>query len=360
MPEFRPNRLNSVVDEMNTCTACATCLVTCDVFQVLQWDSSSPRGRVQLAYGLYKGEIEPDNSVLTRIYQCTKCGMCEQECPSSVKLLDIFEAARHDLFEMGYRLEKYEKFSNKIMTEGNPYNGEEPRWKIFGKEPKERAEVAYFMGCKVAFQEKEMGRATIGLLEHLGVDYTLLDETCCGAPLVNAGVSDEKIREIAEKNVNEIAKRGVKKVIFSCPSCMISFKDSYSRFIDLPFEMEHEVEFFQNFGLELKHTDEKVTYHDPCHLGRHYGIYDEPRKLIAGLPDIDFQEMEHSRENALCCGAGGSMKLADKDLGVKIGEIRMKEAGERTVITACPNCKNNLAISGKVKSVSELLYENLK
>jgi Fe-S oxidoreductase len=357
---FKPKRLNSVVDEMNTCTACATCLVTCDVFQVLQWDSSSPRGRVQLAYGLYTGEIEPDNSVLTRIYQCTKCGRCEQECPSSVKLLDIFDAARHDLFEAGYRLENYEKFGNKILSEGNPYNGEEPRWKVFGKEPKERAEVAYFMGCKVAFQEQEMGRATIGLLEHLGVDYTLLDETCCGAPLVNAGVPDEEIEKIARRNVGEIAKRGVKTVIFSCPSCMISFKDIYSGFMELPFEVKHEVEFFREYGMELKHTDEKVTYHDPCHLGRHYGIYDEPRELITRVPDIDFVEMENSREKALCCGAGGSMKLADKGLGVKIGRIRMEEAGERTVITACPNCKNNLAISGRVKSVSELLYENLK
>jgi len=358
--KFVPEKLNDVVDEMNTCTACATCLVTCDVFQVLQWDSSSPRGRVQLAYGLYKGEIEPDNSVLTRMYQCTMCGRCVQECPSSVRLTDIFDAARHDLYEAGYRLENYEKFSNKILTEGNPYNGEEPRWKIFGREPKERAEVAYFMGCKIAFKEREMGEATIGLLEHLGVDYTLLDETCCGAPLVNAGVSDDEIRKIAERNVEEIAKRGVKKVIFSCPSCMMSFKDVYSKFMDLPFELQHEVEFFQDYDIELKHTGEKVTYHDPCHLGRHYGIYDEPRELIARIPDIDFVEMENSRENASCCGAGGSMKLADKELGVKIGKNRVEEAAGRTIITACPNCKNNLKISGRVKSVSEILYENLK
>ncbi len=357
--------LEEYVSEMMQCTSCSFCTVTCPVMNVLLTDASSPRGRVQIAYGLYTGELEPDKSVAKRLYECTTCGMCDSTCPSGVHIVDVIKAARKVVYPQ-LAVEKQKNFAGNISEKGHTYGEEkEPIWAFTGFAPKEKAEVAYFMGCKVSAETGHaQGIAAVNLLKYLEENFTTLDEVCCGAPLVNVGAPEEKIRAQMEKNLGEIRKRGVKKVLFSCPSCYYMFAKVYPNHTDVSdIEFQHIVEYLDEKGLKPEDFEagtEPITYHDPCHLGRVFGVYDAPRNLIKSIPNADYKEMEHNRESSLCCGAGGSLALYEPSLTKKMADRRIAEAGERTIVSACPNCIGNFSKHTKAISIEELLWDMLR
>ncbi len=356
--------LEDYVDQMMQCTSCSFCTVTCPVMNVLLTDASSPRGRVQIAYGLYTGELEVDESATQRLYECTTCGMCDHTCPSGVHIVDVIKAARKVVYPE-HAVEKQRTFADNITEKEHTYGElKEPIWAFTGHAPKERSEIAYFMGCKITAETgHKQGIAAVNILDRLGVDFTTLNEVCCGAPLMYMGVSEDRIRKQMEKNINEIRKRGVKKVLFSCPSCYYMFEKVYPKYTDVSdIEFQHIVEFLDG---KLSPDDfeagtEPITYHDPCHLGRTFNIYEEPRNLIKLIPDADYAEMEHNRENSLCCGAGGSLALYEPSLTKKMADRRVAEAGERTVVSACPNCVGNFSKHTNAMSIEELLWTKLK
>jgi len=142
--------LENYLDQMMQCTSCSFCTVTCPVMNVLLTDASSPRGRVQIAYGLYTGELELDESAAQRLYECTTCGMCDHTCPSGVHIVDVIKAARKVVYPE-FSVEKQRTFADNITEKEHTY-GElrEPIWAFTGHAPKEKAEVAYFMGCKIS------------------------------------------------------------------------------------------------------------------------------------------------------------------------------------------------------------------
>ncbi len=356
--------LEEYVDQMMQCTSCSFCTVTCPVMNVLLTDASSPRGRVQIAYGLYTGELELDESASKRLYECTTCGMCDHSCPSGVHIVDVIKAARKVVYPE-FSVEKQRSFVNNIGEKGHTYGeAKEPVWAFTGHEPKENAEIAYFMGCKITAESGHaQGIAAVRILEHLNEDFTTLNEVCCGAPLMYMGAPEEKIRAQMEKNMAEIRKRGVKKVIFSCPSCYYMFSKVYPKYVDISdIEFQHIVEYLDG-KLDMDDFDsgtEPITYHDPCHLGRTFGVYEEPRKLIKLIPDADYMEMEHNRENSLCCGAGGSLALYEPSLTKKMAERRVSESDGRIIVSACPNCVGNFSKHTKAMSIEELLWNKMK
>ena len=356
--------LDKYVDQMMQCTSCSFCTVTCPVMNVLLTDASSPRGRVQIAYGLYTGELEKDESVAMRLYECTTCGMCDHTCPSGVNVVDVIKAARKEVYEE-FAVEKQRSYTKNIGEHGHTYGpGKEAPWEFTGHAPKEKAEIAYFMGCKITAETGHGQRiAAINLLEHIGADFTTLDEVCCGAPLLYMGAGDERIKAQMEKNMEELRKRGVKKVLFSCPSCYYMFNDIYPKYTDTSdIEFQHIVSYLDGKldSSEFEAGTEPITYHDPCHLGRTFGIYDEPRNLIKLIPDADYMEMKDNRENSLCCGAGGSLALYEPSLTKKMADRRVDQAEGRTVVSACPNCVGNFSKHTKTLSIEELLWKRLR
>jgi Fe-S oxidoreductase len=162
-----------------------------------------------------------------------------------------------------------------------------------------------------------------------------------------------------ERNVRSAADLGVEEVVFSCAGCYRMFKEEYPKFVDVPFKVRHISEFLADKDLKLKPLDKELTYHDPCHLGRHSGVYDAPRKLLSKIPGARFKEMPHNRETALCCGGGGGVRSAYPDLSGKVAARRVDEAAFADVlVTTCPFCVSNLRV-GKENSSSKVEIKDL-
>jgi fumarate reductase (CoM/CoB) subunit B len=201
------------------------------------------------------------------------------------------------------------------------------------------------VGCTGAYRNRSTVDATISILEKAGVDYTLLDEVCCGSVMQRVGWNDEDMVNLMERNVKAIADVGVDEVIFSCAGCYRMFKEEYPKFVDVPFKVLHVSEFLRDKDLKLKPLAKRVTYHDPCHLGRHCEVYEAPRELLAKVPEIDFKEMPRNRDTSRCCGGGGGVRSAYPELSGDIAGGRVKEAEIADIlVTSCPFCVNNLKL----------------
>ena len=142
-------------------------------------------------------------------------------------------------------------------------------------------------------------------MDKLGVDYTTVDEICCGSVMQRVGWDIEDVKRYMQKNVDAITSMGVKTLVLSCAGCYRMFKEEYPKFVDVPFEVKHMTEFLAEQELKLKPMEGVVTYHAPCHLGRHAGVYDAPRKVISLIPGIEFKAMEFNKATSHCCGGGG-------------------------------------------------------
>lgn len=351
---MKTEHVKEYLKELITCTQCGYCKEVCPVFEDLGWDSSSARGRVALAYGLYMGDIEPDDSVLERLFQCTTCEDCKRRCPSKTEVVKAVEAIRKDLNEAGFALDIHKKIMNNIEKYNNPYAEETARSEVLGEQPKQ-AELAYFAGCTATYRNKEIADAAVSILKKLGAEYTILNEVCCGSVLQRTGFSDEKLKKLVDANIKAIEETGAKKVLFSCAGCLRMFKKEYKEFHNFDFEPLHFTEWLADQEFNLKPYPKTVTYHDPCHIGRHIGIYEAPRKLINRIPEIKFQEMEFKEDQARCCGGGGGVRSAYPELAQEIAGNRVKQAEfAEVLLNTCPFCLNTL------KFGNEKLNQNIE
>jgi Fe-S oxidoreductase len=347
---IKAERAKKLEKEMLTCTFCGFCKSVCPYFEDNQWDPSVARGKVILAYGLVRREIPADESVVQRLYQCTTCKDCERRCPSNIKVVDIVEAARADLVEAGCILPAHKKIVENIKKTKNPY-GETTKID-FGIPPK-KAEIGYFVGCTARYRLPEIAKHTISILNKLGVDFTLVDEACCGSTLQRIGSKERDVTRLMKANVDAIKKLGVKKVIFTCAGCLRMFKEQYPKYVDVPFEVEHLVQYLANRDLKLRPLRKRITYHDPCHIGRHLKIYEEPRKLLKMIPEATYVELKENRDTARCCGGGGGVRSAEPDAAQRIASRRVKSASEIAdlLVTACPFCVTNLRFGNEIVKV---------
>jgi len=247
--------------------------------------------------------------------------------------------------------EPYKRLSSRIKKDRNPYG--EPKenrnkW-AEGLDISEKADTVLFVGCTLCYRRMEIPIATAKILKKLGVPFSILsDEWCCGSPLFRTGETT-LAEEMARHNVE--ALKEAKTVLTSCAGCARVLKDDYPKILgNLPFEVLHFTEFLYSLAKEGKLKPEKkifkkVTYHDPCHIGRHLGIYDEPRKVLKSIPGIQLREMYPTRENAWCCGAGGGLKISHSELAIEIATDRLghaKEVDAEAIVSSCPFCKTNI------------------
>ena len=179
------------------------------------------------------------------------------------------------------------------------------------------------------------------------------DEYCCGSPLLRTGQT-EIISDLVKHNVEEFKKREVKRIVYTCAGCYRTSLIDWPKYYDVPFEIIHKTQYLQElvnkgyFKLEknkLAPLEKIVTYHDPCHLGRHIGtIYDAPRTVLNAIPKLELVEMKRSKEKARCCGAGGGVKAGMPDLALDMSKKRLEDAlstGSFTLVTSCPFCLTN-------------------
>jgi len=347
---IKAERAKRLEKEMLTCTFCGFCKSVCPYFEDNQWDPSVARGKVILAYGLGRKEIPADQSVVERLYQCTTCKDCERRCPSNIKVVDIVEAVRADLVEAGCVLPAHKRVIDNVRKTKNPY-GETAAIDL--GVPIKEAEVGYFVGCTARYRLPEIAKHAISILKKLNVDFTLVEEVCCGTTLQRIGAKEREITRLMKANVDAAKKLKVKRLLFTCAGCLRMFKEQYPKFLEVPFEAEHIVQFLARHNLHLKPLPKRIAYHDPCHLGRHLKIYDEPRKVIGMIPEAKLVEFAETKDTARCCGGGGGVRAADPQAAQRIASRRVKAASEIAdmIVSACPFCVTNLRFGNEIVKV---------
>ena len=357
------------------CYQCGICDVVCPWNRVRQF---SMRKIVrQATFGLT--EIEDED-----IWRCTTCGTCPSRCPRGVNQIEIGVSLRRIATEYGVFPDSVNPIitvSDSLRAAGNPFNMDRSKraeWAtdLGVKTFTEGMEILYFPGCYLSYDPrmKKVAAATAKILNQAGVDYGILGEkeVCCGESIRKTG-NEEIFRQLAKENIKTFIDQGVKKILVSSPHCYHTFKNEYPEF-NVHFEVVHISEYLQelfNTGRlqPVREYEQKITYHDPCYLGRHNGIYDQPRNVLKQVPGAQFSEMAENRQNSFCCGGGGGRIWMETPKGERFSDLRLQHAvatGATTLVTACPYCLTNFTDSslgledGKqiaIKDITEVIAE---
>jgi Fe-S oxidoreductase len=342
--------LEAVKRELMTCTYCGFCKSVCPSFQENTWDPSVARGRMILAYGLLNKEIPADQSVVDYLFKCTTCKDCERRCPSKVQVVDVVERARRDLVANGIMLPKHREVAESVLRHGNPYGEKLGAKEALGGGDR-KGDIVYFAGCTAAFRNPAVAKSTMSIIRKLEGNVRLSDEKCCGSVLQRIGRPEEEVVELMERNVAAMEAEGADTAVFSCAGCYRMFKEEYPRHVKVSFKVKHISEFLAEKAPRLAEKKVKVTYHDPCHLGRHSGVYDAPRQVIRSIPGVEFREMPRHKETAACCGGGGGVRSAFPEDAKHIAARRVDEADfADLLVTCCPFCVSNLKAGAGEKS----------
>jgi len=337
-------------DVFKLCFQCGLCDAVCP------WNKVRPFSMRKLireaAFGLT--EIEGED-----LWRCTTCGTCPAQCPRGVKQIDVSVALRrvateYEVFPASVKSARTARAS--LISEGNPLQGDRKKrseWAkgISVKPFTDDMEALYFVGCYLSYDPrmKKVAVATANILNKAGVKFGILGdkESCCGESIRKTG-SEEVFKNLAKQNIKTFIDAGVKKIIVSSPHCYHTFKNEYPEFM-VNFEVVHMsqyvLELINEGRLELSNEYEnKVTFHDPCYLGRHNDVYDEPRDLLNKVKGLELIEMENSGKNSLCCGGGGGRIWMDTPQKERFSDIRLKQAkavGATVLATSCPYCITN-------------------
>ncbi|HEX9575823.1 MAG TPA: (Fe-S)-binding protein [Myxococcales bacterium] len=321
------------------------------------------------------GGVLPDET----IWACTTCGWCEQACPVFIEHLPrIVDMRRHlVLMESRFPDEAARVFKG-METQGNPWgmgSNRRAEWcadlgvrtAASVKEAAENFEWLFFVGCAGSFDErqKKVSRAIVKILQAAKVDFVILgeEETCNGDSARRLG-NEYLFQSLAQQNVETLNRYGVKKIVTQCPHCFNTLGNEYPQFGG-HFKVLHHSEVIAQLVEEgrLKpgevQLEEPVTYHDSCYLARHNGISEAPRQALVSI-GVKVKEMDRSRTETFCCGAGGGRMWLEETIGQRINQNRVNEAaltlGEKGIVaTSCPFCltmiKDGISETGRAESM---------
>ena len=360
-----PEGVNSfgerIDNELLACICCGFCRLGCPTFSVTHRESKNARGRNVLAFNYLNGTVEPSKEFIESFYTCATCQSCTYFCPAQVKVDEIVEGVREKLYKDGLTPESVLAVRNNIQTTGNVYaSAREDRIDIYPSALKQlaqdaklkpQAETLLFMGCVPSYLDMKMVPSLIQPLDAAGVDYTTLatNEGCCGFPLFLMG-DREGFKANGEKLMEKIKATGAKELVTPCAGCYKTFTKLYPEIGDLGLDIYHSVHYLEKLitdgRIKLKgDLGKKVTYHDPCDLGRAFKIFEEPRNILKHVPGLEYVEMGRNRLQARCCGAGGGIQAKDPELAVAIAAERVRDAmavGAEIIVSGCAACKDNL------------------
>jgi len=362
-------------DTFKFCYQCGTCDAVCPWNHVRQF--LVRRIVNQAKFGVVPFESED-------IWICATCGRCPQRCPRGVEIIDVMRALRRLMIPDGVvpaSIPSLRSVMTNYASVGNPW-GQEPddraKWAqdLGVKEFNEETELLYFPCCYPSYDPRlrKIAQATATILNKAEVDFGILGskEQCCGESIRKAG-NETLFKRLARENIKTFVEHGVKKILLSSPHCFHTFKNEYPEF-KASFEVVHMSQYVFELINEgrlpiTKEYGKKVTYHDPCYLGRHNGIYDEPRAILQKIPGLDLVEMADAREDSLCCGMGGGRIWMETEKNERFSNLRIEQAiavGAEVLATFCPYCVfaledsrlvTNHADDIEIKDITEILLE---
>ncbi|MER0079548.1 (Fe-S)-binding protein [Corynebacterium sp. KPL2830] len=390
--DITPGSWKMLLDS-TACTECGRCQELCPA-----WNTDKPLSPKKVMMDLRQGALDNYNpheglDVLSMagvidddvLWSCTNCGACVDQCPTDIEHIDHIADLRRFkvLAESDFPSELTGLFKN-METKGNPWgrnNSERRAWidearadgievPIIGEDAADFSDMEYLLwvGCAGAYDDngRRTTRAVVDLLHTAGVKFGVLStgETCTGDPARRAG-NEFLFQMMAQQNVETLnnafegVPEGQRKIITTCPHCFNTIRNEYPDF-DGHFDVFHHTQLLNRLVREkllqpVPRTPENrkpITYHDPCFLGRHNKVFDPPRELLEAT-GVELREMDKSRDEAFCCGAGGARMFMEEKLGSRINEFRTEQAletGAEEIATGCPFC--NVMMTGGVKSLA--------
>tara|TARA_B100001540_G_scaffold311000_1_gene329733 strand:- start:746 stop:2137 length:1392 start_codon:yes stop_codon:yes gene_type:complete len=325
----------------------------------------------------------------TELWSCTTCGACMQECPVLIEHVPtIIDMRRHLVLSEGKPPMQANESLEKTMLNGNPWGfpkedrlkwTESTDFKPPTLQEKNEVDILYWVGCAGAYDPRNQSVATnmLKILESADVDYAVLgkEETCTGDSARRLG-EEYLFETLAKQNVETLNKYKFNKIVASCPHCMNTILNEYPDFGG-DYQVIHHTELIDELiktgQLQTNHkSDKKITFHDPCYLGRHNKIFDQPRNILENVAEIEnIIEMKESRESSMCCGAGGGNMWHEIDQGSRVNVERFEQAvetGADTVATGCSFCTimmdDAMKVTGKeeamqVKDIAEIVGDSI-
>lgn len=374
-PEVTEAIVTFAGETLKICIQCGTCTGLCPWNLVKQF---SPRGMIRLAqFGLEGFESEA-------LWNCVTCNTCVQKCPRGVEIIDVVRSMRALMNQAGTIPSSLKGPMGSLSSRGNPWGGERVdrlKWaEGLGLRPYSEAnDYLFFTCCTQAYdpRNQKAARALVKVLQACGVDFGVMGEreNCCGDACRKLG-GEELFSRLAQGNLALFEEKGVGKLLVASPHCMNAFRKDY-RHVGGNLDVVHYSVLLANLLNQNKLEPKKdlhlkVTYHDPCYLGRHNGIYEPPRELIRAIRGVELLEMRRNREDNLCCGGGGGGIWMEVPSGERLSELRVAEAeetGAEVIVAVCPYCISMLedalkttgrSESMRVMELSELLLESLE
>ncbi|MBN1664436.1 MAG: (Fe-S)-binding protein [Deltaproteobacteria bacterium] len=378
---------------LHRCFRCGYCKLTddydgfnCPPYMKYRFESFSPGGRLWLTRAWLSGDVETSERFQQILYACTLCANCVKHCifPFNDDIVNMFIAAREAVVEAGTLPPAVRDYFKALQVHGNPY-----------KEPAEKRgdwarglsvpvydghDYLLYVGCVGSYDERgqKIARAVARVLNRAGVSFGILGrEELCDGNEARAMGETWLFEDLAKKNMALFKARAVKKIVTLDPHAYNAFAKDYKK-LGADGEVYHYTQILAEkidaLRPLLKACPATVAYHDPCYLGRHNGVYEAPRKLLAALPGVTLTEMDANRGNALCCGGGGGNFFTDilgggKDSSARIRIAQAREAGADVLAVCCPQCAKMLDDAGKVEDpenrleivdVAELMVRCLK
>ncbi len=346
------------------CAQCGYCVDSCTEYYSRGWESTSPRGKWFFLREVMEGRAKMTQEWVNRFMACTTCERCDVECPLELPIEPSWMEMRGEMIQDQGRLTlpPFEIMAASTRKENNiwgAYRRDRAEWtKGVDIEFPDQAEIAYFPGCTASYVEQDIAQSSAMMMHKAGIEFTYLgeDEACCGIPMLVAG-KWEVFEDILRHNVAAMKKHGVKKVVTTCPACWLVWHTYYPQWaeklgVEYDIEAAHISEVLAESVREGKvefeqEVNMRVTWHDSCHMGRAGSIYEPPREVLTAIPGLELVEMEHNRENGLCCG--GVLSLIDNPEAAKIaGDMRLSEADAveaEAIVSTCPCCQVQLRVS---------------
>jgi heterodisulfide reductase subunit D len=382
--------------EIDACTRCGECLRFCPIYSQKGEEGINPRGKIQAMkkfirgqYGLWaklfgpkKLSEEDVKKFSEMVYHCTLCGECGLQCPVSIDSRSLWLGLKEVLVDLGHYPKNIGLMKNNVLSRYN-ISGEDNDLRVEWLEAmeglpdhkyqKERAEVVYFIGCVAAYfpMAHKIPQSFVKILDRTGVDFTLLGgaEWCCGFPLIGGGFRKEA-QELIRHNIEGVKAKGAHSIIFSCPSCYHTWHENYHTDLKLFDSTQFILNLIREGKIQFEEKKIRVTYHDPCDLGRASGIYEAPRTILQSMPGVEFIELANHGERCKCCGGGGLLEMVDPELSAALAKEKIKEiqaTGAELVITSCQQCvrtilstARRMKIPLKISYITEFVLKHMR